>query len=218
MIDLYEVLGVDKDATADEIKEAYRNKAKEHHPDVKGGDNERMTEITIAWGVLKSESGRNRYDKTGQMEDTPFDVKFQELVQFAFLKIVEEVEDVASVNLLKQFNHYIKISVADNLKNKKIFEGRSAKLVRVKERLSAKGDNKIVRVLDINLHDIKMMLGNIDEQVKFLNDALEVINHYDYRIDPPVPEPEVSEQERWKNDHQRHFMDNGASWFTTTQG
>ena len=207
-IDLYEILGVDNDATADEIKEAYRNKAKEHHPDREGGSNERMTEVTIAWGVLKSESGRDRYDKTGKMEDMPFDVKFGELVQFAFLKIVEEVDDVANVNLLKQFNRYIKMSVADNLKNKKIFEDKLVKLGRVKERLSAKGDNKIARVLDMNLHDIKMMLGNIDEQVKFLNDALEVINHYDYRIDPPAPEPERIHIQ----------VTNTGSWFHSTQG
>jgi len=118
---------------------------------------------------------------------------------------------VASVNLLKQFNKYIKLSVAENLKNKKNFEEKSAKLGRVKERLSAKGDNKIVRVLDMNLHDIKMVLGSIEEQIKFLNDSLEVINHYDYRIDPPAPEPEVPVEQRWES----HA---NGSWFTTTQG
>jgi molecular chaperone DnaJ len=62
--DYYEVLGVGKDASADEIKKAYRRAAIEHHPD-RGGDETKFKEISEAYEVLKDESKRKRYDQFG---------------------------------------------------------------------------------------------------------------------------------------------------------
>lgn len=64
-ITLYGVLGVDRSATEDELKEAYLSLAREHHPD-RGGDTERMAEITGAYAQLKSKQRREFYD--GQLE------------------------------------------------------------------------------------------------------------------------------------------------------
>lgn len=62
--DYYEVLGVGKSASADEIKKAFRKKAIEHHPD-KGGDEAKFKEINEAYEVLKDERKRQRYDQFG---------------------------------------------------------------------------------------------------------------------------------------------------------
>jgi molecular chaperone DnaJ len=62
--DYYEVLGVSKDASADEIKKAFRRAAIEHHPD-KGGDETKFKEINEAYEVLKDSSKRQRYDQFG---------------------------------------------------------------------------------------------------------------------------------------------------------
>lgn len=62
--DYYEVLGVKKDASADEIKKAFRRAAIEHHPD-KGGDEVKFKEINEAYEVLKDSSKRQRYDQFG---------------------------------------------------------------------------------------------------------------------------------------------------------
>lgn len=62
--DYYEVLGVKKDASADEIKKAFRRAAIEHHPD-KGGDEAKFKEINEAYEVLKDSSKRQRYDQFG---------------------------------------------------------------------------------------------------------------------------------------------------------
>lgn len=63
---LYEVLGVDRKATADEIRRAYRKQALVHHPD-KGGDPEKFKELTRANEVLSDEHKRAVYDQTGQI-------------------------------------------------------------------------------------------------------------------------------------------------------
>jgi molecular chaperone DnaJ len=62
--DYYEVLGVAKTASADEIKKAFRKAAVEHHPD-RGGDETKFKEINEAYEVLKDSEKRKRYDQFG---------------------------------------------------------------------------------------------------------------------------------------------------------
>lgn len=63
--DYYEVLGVGKDASADEIKKAFRKQAIQHHPDKEGGDESKFKEVNEAYEVLKDQSKRQRYDQFG---------------------------------------------------------------------------------------------------------------------------------------------------------
>jgi molecular chaperone DnaJ len=62
--DYYEVLGVGKNASADEIKKSFRRLAVQHHPD-RGGDEAKFREINEAYEILKDDSKRKRYDQFG---------------------------------------------------------------------------------------------------------------------------------------------------------
>jgi molecular chaperone DnaJ len=61
----YETLGVEKKASQDDIKKAFRKLAQKHHPD-KGGDEAKFKEITEAYSVLSDEKKRREYDNYGQ--------------------------------------------------------------------------------------------------------------------------------------------------------
>jgi molecular chaperone DnaJ len=61
----YETLGVEKKASQDDIKKAFRKLAQKHHPD-KGGDESKFKEITEAYSVLGDEKKRREYDSYGQ--------------------------------------------------------------------------------------------------------------------------------------------------------
>ncbi|MBI1215183.1 MAG: molecular chaperone DnaJ [Alphaproteobacteria bacterium] len=66
--DYYQVLGVDKKATADELKKAYRKLAMKYHPDKNQGDKDaehKFKEISEAYDVLKDEQKRAAYDRFG---------------------------------------------------------------------------------------------------------------------------------------------------------
>lgn len=66
--DYYKTLGVKKNASADEIKKAFRKLARKHHPDVNQGDKaaeERFKDINEAYEVLSDEEKRAKYDQFG---------------------------------------------------------------------------------------------------------------------------------------------------------
>lgn len=66
--DYYSALGVGRDATADEIKRAYRKLARKYHPDVskEPGAEQKMQEINEAWAVLSDPEKRAAYDQLGR--------------------------------------------------------------------------------------------------------------------------------------------------------
>lgn len=70
-MDHYETLGVDRDASVDEIKKAYRKLAMRHHPDKPGGDAEKFKKINQAHEILSDSGRRARYDQFGTDEGPP---------------------------------------------------------------------------------------------------------------------------------------------------
>lgn len=64
--DFYDILGVSKGASEDEIKKAYRKLAHKYHPDKSGGDEAKFKEASEAYGTLSDKDKRRQYDQFGQ--------------------------------------------------------------------------------------------------------------------------------------------------------
>src|SRR4030095_3309465 len=77
MANPYETLGVPKNASADEIKKAYRTLAREHHPDASGGDEARFKEIQGAYDLLSDPEKRQAYDTYGSTNGRPAGFDFR---------------------------------------------------------------------------------------------------------------------------------------------
>ena len=67
---MYDVLGLTRDATADDVKKAYRKLAREHHPD-KGGDPEKFKKVQEAYEVLSDPEKRENFDRFGTADAPP---------------------------------------------------------------------------------------------------------------------------------------------------
>jgi len=67
--DYYKILGVDKNASQDEIKKAFRKLAHKYHPDKEGGDEAKFKEINEAYQVLSNPEKRKKYDQYGSTFD-----------------------------------------------------------------------------------------------------------------------------------------------------
>jgi molecular chaperone DnaJ len=80
MRDYYEILGIPRGASADDIRQAYRSLAKQYHPDVNSepGAEDKFKEINEAYAVLSNDERRSAYDRFGHdgLKGMPFDFNF----------------------------------------------------------------------------------------------------------------------------------------------
>ncbi len=70
--DYYTILGVNKNASEDDIKKAYRKLAHQYHPDKTGGDDKKFKEINEAYQVLSDRNKRTQYDRFGTADAAGF--------------------------------------------------------------------------------------------------------------------------------------------------
>ena len=63
--DYYNVLGIDKGASKDEIKKAFYKLAQKYHPDKKGGNEAKFKQVNEAYQVLSDDAKRSKYDQFG---------------------------------------------------------------------------------------------------------------------------------------------------------
>lgn len=195
---LYDTLGVDMSASSDEIKAAYRSKAKETHPDKNGGNKDKMVALSHAYSVLGNESKRKRYDETGEDKEIGFDVKFGQLCQDVFIKMIEREEDVDGTDFIEGFLGVLDNIISENKKQLGLTKRKVVKMERVIGRLSVKqGDNKIGTIVKHNLHNFKMEVKMIEENIDFFVKAQEVIGHHEYRFEEPEIESVVKPKFNW---------------------
>lgn len=169
--DLYKILGISKKATAEEIKKAYREKAKELHPD-KGGDEEDFKELNEAYEILSDEEKRAVYDLTKDKKESK---KALDTLAIDFLKgiFVSELNKLSNDDLLRKsilltVRFKIEESVKESERNIKFYMERKANLEILKKRVKIKkrkGYNSFREVVE---EEISFCKNNV---LKFKNDV-----------------------------------------------
>lgn len=185
MKNLYDVLAIAKDATAEQIKKAYRKLAMKHHPD-KGGDELQFKELSKAYSVLSDEAKRKRYDETGQVEEErdPFneilasfisdlqdnvDSLNTDIIDVAKKKIKKEIKEInlariQTENKIKYLNFFLKRIKKDTESN--VFNlVTKSKIEQLKSKLEAitKSIDILKRMQDVFNGDIEYDFESPDE-------------------------------------------------------
>lgn len=185
MKNLYDVLAIAKDATAEQIKKAYRKLAMKHHPD-KGGDELQFKELSKAYSVLSDEAKRKRYDETGQVEEErdPFneilasfisdlqdnvDSLNTDIIDIAKKKIKKEIKEInlariQTENKIKYLNFFLKRIKKDTESN--VFNlVTQNKIEQLKSKLEAitKSMDILKRMEDVFNGDIEYDFESPDE-------------------------------------------------------
>lgn len=185
MKNLYDVLAIAKDATAEQIKKAYRKLAMKHHPD-KGGDELQFKELSKAYSVLSDEAKRKRYDETGQVEEErdPFneilasfvsdlqdnvDSLNADIIDIAKKKIKKEIKEInlariQTENKIKYLNFFLKRIKKDTESN--VFNlVTQNKIEQLKSKLEAitKSMDILKRMEDVFNGDIEYDFESPDE-------------------------------------------------------
>lgn len=173
----YQILGVAKDCTQQEIKKAFRKLAQEAHPDREGGDVERFQAINGAYELLSDEARRKRFDETGQTDKEPsLDDQATELIVSLFASIIEKADFTGDI--IKRCSSMIaeqKNEHANDLKSIKI---KSEKLRKHHGRIKAKKENIFQMVLEGAIARTDDLIKRAEANISLLSAAGNMLKEY----------------------------------------
>ena len=195
--ELYDVLGVGKDATAADIKKAYRRKAKSEHPDA-GGSSEKFTELTLAYECLSDGDKRDRYDRTGETGGSSIDQELNQALSIATGAINAVMQEIARRGLkLENFDvlgdamRTIEAQIEATKDAIKQHQLEGAKLERLSNKFTArKGKtNRLGPVLLAQAKD-RFRQAEISVQTNvMLQKAVNILDDHDFEWTPPEDVP-----------------------------
>lgn len=194
---LYDTLGVEADADGPAIKKAYRKKAKQAHPDVKGGSEEAFHEVTRAYLVLSDPKKRSRYDKTGSIDDDAQQENSAplQMISKVFQVVMEQYLSASdSALLVGDCIDVIRQTIQDeNLQVLKFVEKRKRDLKRLEhlaKRFHKKsdGDNIFHQMIKFRTRLAAQDIENGQKGFAVGKQALVILSEYSFDTDKMAPE------------------------------
>lgn len=178
---LYDILGLSKNATFEEIKSKYKSLAQQHHPD-KGGDPELFKEIKNAYEVLSDPISRKQYDTTGHFENR-VNIRDEALERLSnlFFNIVPNINpDIDDLILImKNETRRERQNINNNIN---LCNGYILKLNKVINKIKKKneGENLLKMFAENQLKIHENELQNFIRQIEVINIAIEMLEDYQY--------------------------------------
>jgi len=177
----YEVLGVSRNSTPEEIKKAYRRLASAVHPDREGGDPEQMSRINKAYECLMDEHRREEYDRTGgESNPNPIDFRIQQKVMEMFAIVLNSGASNMIVERARQQTH-------EHLRQTKSLRfgilQEKAKCEKLIKKVRVKNNNRQRNIfnmlIDQQLAKMAKDLAHVDDDIILLNGAIEVLENFE---------------------------------------
>ena len=184
MKNLYDVLGVNKDATKEQIKKAHRKGVKENHPD-KGGDKELFQTIQLAYDILGSDKKREHYDTTGETEiKDAFQERFASFILEVLIPEIEKSDDL-NIDLI---GHGIGVLREELQKANDAIKEYSKHVEKIEKSIlrvskENEGVNFLSMMIEEKVRQYKSKIAMAQSMVEFYERALEEMREYKYEFD-----------------------------------
>lgn len=181
MIDYYAVLGVKRDATAAEIKAAYRTLARRYHPDVsKEEDAEaHFKDIKLANDILSDPETRKRYDETATIEQPK---TLDQVVLQQAMMAIKEASTTDTVDVVRAAKDSVQKKLNECSAMRQNMRGKLAQFHRQKENVKLKREvnqNLFDMVLDQQIQNLTQVLKNADEADDILCEVFKLLDDYE---------------------------------------
>lgn len=190
MSDLYDELGVARDATQEEIRKAYRKRAAETHPD-KGGDEEAFKRASHAHLILSDPVKRDRYDRTGGENDHDPEAREWAMALEMLASQLNHIFGSAEFDLtrhdpLRAMMKMLKQTKARAQAAIKEADATLDKMAKTRKRMKRKtgsAEGRLDGVLDALKRDQEMAKEKANRTLRVCKKARMVINEHTYEID-----------------------------------
>lgn len=188
--DLYKILGVKKSASADEVRKAYRKKAKECHPDMKNGNPERFALVKKSYDILSDEERRRKYDATGDETEKQPENTFSDAMNVVAAMLNAVLQDCANsgkspleCDIISLIEGKIRQAVLETEKTARILRN----MLDFDKQMSGKFSRKKTAernffedLIQQRIRDLNMQIANTESGLKKLKDAAEEVKDYKY--------------------------------------
>lgn len=170
----YDTLGVSREASADEIKQAYRAKASAAHPD-KGGATEDMKAINNAYECLSDAARRAQYDSTGSdVQQKPVEDEARDMLLGAFGSVLSGDGDWLA--LTSRVLLGLRQQIDQHLNDVTAKRGR---LVKRRDRVRSKGENLVHMLIDQQLAGFVRQVEQLERAKRVHACATEMLKAYE---------------------------------------
>lgn len=192
--DPYAVLGVNRDATPEQIKAAHRRRSKDTHPDT-GGSEADFSRVQAAYELLRDAKRRERYDTTGDASETTPDKSDQmayAVIDGLLVQVMQQDEEPFHTDLPSAMIDAIRERVRALSSQALKLERARRRAVRMLDRFTRKrgaggepaGDNVLDGMVKWHVEGLKEAQIKIAEEKKTMQRAIELLRDYDFRTDP----------------------------------
>lgn len=209
-MDPYEVLGVSKDASHDEIKKAYKNRVKATHPD-KGGDADAFAQVKSAAVVLLDPEKKQRFDEEGIVDDDkPNNLMasaMEGIANFFINSINAATQNQMSMHdldLVMGADKWFGQKIAECQQHISQIEKQIKGYERALKRLKTKRKNDVIKTMVTNhANNLKGAIANNKAQIEVFTKAREILRDYEFEAEKGAPD----------NPYQRLILPRGGGFW-----
>jgi DnaJ-class molecular chaperone len=176
----YEILGVDKTSTLNEIKRAYKKLASLHHPDKETGNTTLMSDINAAYACLSDPESRANYDLYGVDKVQQQEQTVKEKAKNIFMTLVKHLlETNFETCILKKLKEETQYNINKNKNREQQLKLEIVKLTAKLSKYTSNSSENIIQDINLNLISSKECELNIlKENCLVYNAMFDIISTY----------------------------------------